>query len=228
MATERLLVLTALLAVAPPALAQPVAATTPEIHGPQDWRWYVPAPAAPPPVHTVHVTLGGSLRFTGLDPHHGDSTRQLLEYGWQSAHAPVMPSLGGDVEYLLTPIVDVGVAASWARGDHAAGLDATNDRVSTTTTRVAVVGRLHWARGRAFIPEPRLDVGVVRRTVELHGVAATDALPYLRGGIDWRLGTRTAGAQVSVGFTVSGRASSQQLDPAIGGLDVGIGPYLRF
>jgi hypothetical protein len=196
-----------------------------------DARWQVPATAPPPPPplpHRLHATLGGSLRFTNLDLHDGASKQQLLEYGWQSARSPVMPSLGGDVEYLLAPILDVGVAASWARGDHAAGLDQMNDRVSTTTLRLAMVGRLHYAKGRPFIPEPRLDLGVVRRTVLLHETAATDTLPYLRLGIDWRLGTRTAGAQLSVGYTVSGRASSQQLDPAIGGLDVGLGPYLRF
>lgn len=220
MATEKLLVIAAILVgVVAPAMAQPVT----------DVRWQVPAAAPPPPVpHRLHVTLGGSLRFTNLDLHDDTSTRQLLEYGWQSARSPVMPSLGGDVEYLLAPLIDVGVAASWAKGDHAAGLDQMNDRVSTTTQRLAVVARLHYAMGRAFIPEPRIDVGVVRRTVEVHDQDATDTLPYVRAGIDWRLGTRTAGAQISVGYTVSGRASSERLDPAIGGLDVGVGPYLRF
>lgn len=221
MRTEKLLVIAAIvLGVAAPAMAQPVT----------DARWQVAVAAAPPPPppHRFHVTLGGSLRFTNLDPHDDASKQQLLEYGWQSARSPVMPSLGGDVEYLLAPIIDVGVAVSWASGDHAAGIDQTNDRVSTTTQRLALVGRLHYAKGRAFIPEPRLDAGVVRRTVELHDVAASDTLPYLRAGIDWRLGSRTAGAQISVGYTVTGRASSQQLDPAIGGLDVGVGPYLRF
>jgi hypothetical protein len=100
--------------------------------------------------------------------------------------------------------------------------------VTTTTRRVAMVARMHVARGRPFIPEPRVDAGVVRRAIELHGVSSSDSLPYLRGAIDWRLGTRRAGAMISVGYTLSGRASSGQLDPAIGGLDVGVGPYLRF
>lgn len=187
-----------------------------------------PAPAPRPPPHRFQLALGGALRFTGLDPHAGASTRQLEEYGWASARSPVMPGLGGEVAFLHAPIVDVGVAASWAKGDHAAGLDAMNDRVATTQQRFAIVARVHVAMGRPFIPEPRVDVGVVRRSVALHGVIARDTLPYVRAAIDWRLGNRTGGAVLSAGYTITGRASSPQLDPAVGGLDVSVGPYLRF
>lgn len=187
-----------------------------------------PAPAPPPPPHRWQIALGGALRFTGLDPHADESTRQLDEYGWPSTRSPVMPGLGGEVAFLHAPIIDAGVAASWARGDHAAGLDAMGDRVSTTQQRFAVIARVHLAMGRPFIPEPRVDVGVVRRSVRLHGVTERDTLPYVRAAIDWRLGNRTGGAVLSAGYTITGRASSPRLDPAVGGLDVSIGPYLRF
>ncbi len=216
-----------LVTVAAPATAQPLDPYEPDFAPPAS---VIPVDAPPPPpvMPRVHVMIGGSLRFTSLDTHDQASTARFEEYGWPSARSPVMPVVGGDVEYLLAPIIDVGVAVSWASADHAAGLDWMEDRVTTTTTQLALVARIHWALGRPFIPEPRVDVGVVRRTIELHGVPATDSLPYLRAGVDWRLGTRRGGAQVSVGYTLSGRASPGQLDPAIGGLDVGIGPYLRF
>lgn len=221
MATRHLIVAGALLALAAPAAAD-------EVEGPGSYRWYVSPPEPPPPIHRYQLSVGGQLRFTGLDAHADAGEAQFREYGWPSVRSPVMPGLSGEAQYLLAPIVDVGVTASWAKGDHAAGLDQMNDRVTTTTHRVAIVARMHVARGRAFIPEPRVDVGVVRRAIELHGVSSSDSLPYLRGAIDWRLGTRSGGAMISVGYTLSGRASSGQLDPAIGGLDVGVGPYLRF
>jgi len=206
------------------------AAAQPGVTGPGDVQWRVTEPLPPPPpvLRRFQVALGGALRFTGLDPHADASEQQLREYGWQSAISPVMPTLAIDAQYLLAPLVDVGVAIGWSEADHAAGLDQLNDRVTTSTTQVALVGRLHWAMGRPFVPEPRLDVGVVRREIALHGVAATDSLPYLRAGIDWRLGTRRAGVQLALGYTVSGRASGEQLDPAVGGLDVGLGPFMRF
>lgn len=152
---------------------------------------------------------------------------QLLEYGWASARSPVMPQLAGELEYLLAPIIDLGVAISTAKSAHAAGIDWT-DRVETRTTTVALVAKVHWALQRPFIPEPRVDVGVARRTITLHGVDDTDAVPFVRAGMDWRLGTRRAGVQVSAGYVVTGRASSGRLDPAVGGLDVTLSPFVRF
>jgi hypothetical protein len=217
----------ALTIVALIAMAGTAAAEEP-VDGPGSYRWYVSPPEAPPPVHRYQLSIGGHLRFTHLDLHDESSKSQLLEYGWASARSPVMPGLSGEAQYLLAPIIDVGVSASWAKGDHAAGLDTRGDRVSTKTTRFAIALRMHVARGRPFIPEPRVDVGVVRRSIALHGMSSSDALPFVRAAIDWRLGTRSGGAMISVGYTLSGRASSSQLDPAIGGLDVGVGPYLRF
>ncbi len=184
----------------------------------------------PPPRHyRYHVGLTGALRFTSLDTHEAASTDQFLEYGWGDAHGPVMSTVGADVEFLLAPIVDLGLSISRGTGVHADTVGWVNHRVETTATQVAVVARLHWALGRPFLPEPRIDAGLVHRTVRLHDVDASDTLPYLRAGLDWRLGTRRGGVQVSAGYILTGRASSSRmLDPAIGGLDVGIGPYLRF
>lgn len=191
--------------------------------------WLDAGPAAPRRApRRLQIAASAGLRFTATDTHDAASVDRLTAYGWPSARSPVMPVLGAEVQYLLAPIIDVGLVASWARADHAAGLAWADDRVTTSTTQLALVARLHWAMGRPFIPEPRVDVGVVRRTVELHGVPAADSLPYLRAGVDWRLGNRTGGVQLSAGYALTGRAASGRLDPAVAGLDVSLGPYLRF
>lgn len=202
--------------LAPPSLVAPA-------------PWLDAGPAAPRRApRRLQVAASAGLRFTATDTHDAASVDRLTAYGWPSARSPVMPVLGAEVQYLLAPIIDVGLVASWARADHAAGLAWADDRVTTTTTQLALVARLHWAMGRPFIPEPRVDVGVVRRTVELHGVPAADSLPYLRAGVDWRLGNRTGGVQLSAGYALTGRAASGRVDPAVAGLDVSLGPYLRF
>lgn len=202
--------------LAPPSLVAPA-------------PWLDAGPAAPRRApRRLQIAASAGLRFTATDTHDAASVDRLTAYGWPSARSPVMPVLGAEVQYLLAPIIDVGLVASWARADHAAGLAWADDRVTTSTTQLALVARLHWAMGRPFIPEPRVDVGVVRRTVELHGVPAADSLPYLRAGVDWRLGNRTGGVQLSAGYALTGRAASGRLDPAVAGLDVSLGPYLRF
>jgi hypothetical protein len=188
----------------------------------------VETPAAPPPLRRFQVAVGGSFRFTSLDPHDATSEAQLVDYGWAAAGSPVVPTLAAEVAFVQAPILDLGVTVARGGGDHAAGLGWTDDRVHVSTTQIALLTRMHWAKGRPFIPEPRVDIGVARRTITLHGVADADSVPYVRAGMDWRLGNRTGGVQVSVGYLVSGRASGGKLDPAIGGLDVGVGPYLRF
>ena len=102
------------------------------------------------------------------------------------------------------------------------------DRVGSRITQVGAVARVHFARGRAFVPEPRVEAGVIRERVTMHGVSDSHTLPYLRAGIDWRLGTRRAGAQLAIGYVFTGRLSGEQLDLAVGGLDVAVGPYYRF
>jgi hypothetical protein len=200
-----------------PDLAPPMSVT------PETWT------TAPPPVmYKLHVALGVGMRFTNLDAHDNASKSQFMEYGWTSARSPALPQFAGEVEYLLAPIVDLGVAVSTAHGTYAAGVDFNRDRVLTSTMNVSLVGKLHYAMGRPFIPEPRVDVGVVRRTIELHGVAAADSVPFVRAGMDWRLGTRRGGVQISAGYILTGRASSGDLDPAVGGLDVSLSPYVRF
>ncbi|MBZ0236892.1 MAG: hypothetical protein K8M05_31475 [Deltaproteobacteria bacterium] len=211
------MILGALAALAVPAAAQPSLTPT---------TWEA-APEPPPVLRRLHVALGGGLRFTNLDVHDEASKMQLLEYGWASARSPVMPQFAAELEYLLAPIIDIGVAVSTAHSDHAAGID-WNDRVETRTTSIALVAKVHWALQRPFIPEPRVDLGVARRTITVHGTEDTDAVPFVRAGMDWRLGTRRAGAQVSAGYVVTARASSGRLDPAVGGLDVTLSPFVRF
>jgi hypothetical protein len=201
-----------------PDLAPPMSVT------PSTWE---PGYAPPPVLHKLHVSLGVGLRFTNLDLHDDASKMQLLDYGWASARSPAMGSFSGEIEYLLAPIIDVGVAFSSARAEHAAGIDY-DDRVRTGAISFSAVARMHWSLQRPFIPEPRVDVGVVRRTIEVHTVEDSDTLPFLRAGFDWRLGTRRGGVQVSAGYMLTGRAASGRLDPAVGGLDVGLSPYFRF
>ena len=69
---------------------------------------------------------------------------------------------------------------------------------------------------------------MVRERLQVHHVGQSHHLGYLRVGVDWRLGVRTAGAQVSVAYLMTTRVGDGQLDPAIGGLDIAVGPYLRF
>lgn len=219
-----------LAALAAGAVAQPVDPYEPDLAPPMSvtpsaWDPYAPAP--PPVLHKLHVSLGVGLRFTGLDLHDNASKMQLLDYGWADARSPAMGSFSGEIEYLLAPIIDVGVAFSTARSEHAVGIDF-EDRVRTGATSFSAVAKLHWSLQRPFIPEPRVDVGLVRRTVEVHAVEDSDTLPFLRAGFDWRLGTRRGGVQLSAGYMITGRAPSGQLDPAVGGLDVGLSPYFRF
>jgi len=226
LATKALLIV-ALLAA--PAMAQPMDPYEPDLAPPMSvtpdsWQ---PQPEPPPILRRLHVAVGVGLRFTNLDAHDSASKMQLLEYGWASARSPTMGVFAAEVEYLLAPIVDIGLAASTAHSDHAAGID-WNDRVLTTTTTIAAVAKVHWALQRPFIPEPRVDLGFVRRSIEVHAVGDADTLPFVRAGMDWRLGTRRAGVQVSAGYILTGRASDGKLDPAVGGLDVGLAPYFRW
>lgn len=227
MATRAILV-AALLAIAAPAAAQTVDPYEPDLAPPMSVEPSTWQAAPPPKLYRLHVALGVGLRFTNLDAHDGASKSQLMEYGWVSARSPVMPSFSGEIEYLLAPLLDVGVALSSAHATYAAGIDFNRDRVMTSTMMVSLVGKLHWSLGRPFIPEPRVDIGVVRRTIEVHGTPAADSVPYARAGMDWRLGTRRAGVQVSAGYILTGRASSDDLDPAVGGLDLTLSPYVRF
>lgn len=220
---------------APSAAAQPLA-----VPAPQDP--YAPAlappgavapavveqPPAPRPFARVQVAIRAGLGITALDQRASRSELQLRDYGWDGVGSPTMPTLGAEAQYLLAPLVDVGATLTWARGVHAKGLGGDPDHVTTTATRLGLVARLHYARGKPFIPEPRIDLGVERRTIELHDVADADHLLYLRVGFDWRAGNRRAGVQVSGGYTLTDRAAAGRLDPATGGLDLGFGPYVRF
>src|SRR5258705_4083153 len=109
-------------------------------------------------------------------------------------------------------------------GDHAAGIDAMHDRVGSRLFQLGVTARLDWPKGKPFVPEPRFEAGVARERVELHHVGDSRTITYARLGADWRLGTRKAGAQLAIGYTITSRADPGELDLAVGGLDLSLGP----
>lgn len=187
-----------------------------------------PAPPPPPPRARWQVAIHGVLRATVFDQDERSFAEDAEAYGWSRARPA--PLLGGSIDatYLHAPIVDVGLTAGWLRGTYAAGVDFDHDLMAVTATTIAATVRLHWARGLPFVPEPRLDVGLLRERITIHGEDATRLHPYLRAGVDWRLGTTRGGVNVALGYTTLDRDPDQMLAPPLGGLDFSAGPYLRF
>ena len=185
-----------------------------------------PRPPAPPP--RLQVGVHGAMRVTVLDEGGTRFGDDALAYGWRSARAN--PLLGGsvDVSYLWAPIIDVGISAGWMTTSYAAGIDLDNDRMKVRSSTIAATARLHWMGGRPFVPEPRLDLGLLRERTIVHGTTATRSVRFLRAGIDWRLGLPTVGVSVAIGYTIVERAVDNPLAPPIGGLDLALGPYFRF
>lgn len=186
----------------------------------------IAAPAPPPIGPKFQVSVHGALRSTVLDSDGGDWRADALEYGWRSAIARPLLGFSIDASYLHTPIIDVGASLSWMGGSFAAGLEPS-DRLRARTASVAVTGRLHWAQGRAFVPEPRVDVGAISERLTVHGVPDEQLRWFVRAGIDWRLGNRTAGVELQIAYTMVERDDAM-LSPPIGGLDLAAGPYFRF
>lgn len=185
---------------------------------------------APPPAPTrgprLQLALSGDLRITRLDGTAGRFVDDAMAYGWRVAAARPLYGLGVDAHYLWTPIVDVGARLGYLTQDYAAGTDPA-DRMGIAWTTVAASARLHWAKGRPFLPEPRLDLGLARQTWTVHGQDDHATRSFVRAGVDWRLGTRTAGVMLTVAYTLADRAAVEGPAPPVGGLDLAIGPYLR-
>ncbi|MBK9036044.1 MAG: hypothetical protein IPL61_33170 [Myxococcales bacterium] len=219
--TARALALAATALTLGPAQAQPSA--TPPLAIAAD----PPAARAPVARPRLQLTLTGDLRVTQLDGGADRFVDDARAYGWRDARA--RPLLGGrlDAHYLLAPIVDVGVSASWMAMSYAVGID-DSDRMRVGWRALAVSARLHWAGGRPFVPEPRVDLGVADERWSVHGTADHRARTFIRVGADWRLGTRTAGVNLAVAYTLVATERVDGPSPPLGGLDLAVGPYLRF
>lgn len=187
-----------------------------------------PPPAAPAPRHhRWQVSAQLALRSTALADDGRRFPERAAAYGWRSAAA--RPLLGGsiDASYLHAPILDLGVTASWMEATFAAGVDP-DDQLSVSTVGIGATARVHWAQGRPFMPEPRLELGLLRERTDVHGTPHTRLHRYFRAGVDWRLGTRTAGVTLALGFTMIDHDADETLAPPLGGLDLAAGPYFRF
>jgi hypothetical protein len=80
-----------------------------------------PAPeATPEPRPSWMWSVGAVVRATAQDPGATGEVAALEEYGW-NAHAPSMTGLRGDLLYLNAPLIDAGVAWTYARGTYASG-----------------------------------------------------------------------------------------------------------
>ncbi len=183
-------------------------------------------PSVPARGPRLQLALTGDLRITRLDGKAGRFVDDAMAYGWRIARARPLYGLGVDAHYLWTPIVDVGARVGYLTQDYAAGTDP-EDRMGIAWTTVAASARLRWAQGRPFIPEPRLDLGLARQTWTVHGKDDHATRSFVRVGVDWRLGTRTAGAMLSIAYTLADRPAVEGPAPPVGGLDLAIGPYFR-
>ncbi|MEZ4403512.1 MAG: hypothetical protein R3B06_26045 [Kofleriaceae bacterium] len=186
-----------------------------------------PAPARAAPAR-LQLAVHGDLRITALDGQRDRFVDDAMAYGWRIARA--RPLLGGraDVHYLLTPLVDVGASAGLLGMTFAAAATSPDERLAVTWTSLAASARLHWAQGRPFVPEPRADVGVAEVVTTIHGVDQRRWATFTRVGVDWRLGVRRGGVTVALGYTLVGADRGDGPRPPLGGLDLSLGPYLRF
>lgn len=187
------------------------------------------APAATPPraPHRLELALVGGLRVTAVDGAARRFVDDALDYGWRGAANRPLPGVRVEGRYLLTPLVDLGGGLAWYAADVARGFD-DSDRLRLRLWEASVSARLHWAGGRPFVPEPRVDVGLGAARTTVHGVTEHTLHRYLRAGVDWRLGTRRAGVVLQVGYTLAHTPRLDGPSPARGGLDLSAGPYLRF
>jgi hypothetical protein len=185
-----------------------------------------PPTAAPRPAR-LEMTLALALRVTALDRDGGHFVDDALAYGWRGAAR--RPPVGARfaAHYLATPRLEATAGAAWQSADVARGFDE-DDRLNVELWEASVGGRLRWAEGRPMVPEPKVELGLALVRTTVHGTADRDVVPFVRVGADWRLGTRRAGAMIAIGYTMMATPSSDGPAPPVGGLDLAIGPYVRF
>lgn len=184
-------------------------------------------PATAPRPARLEVTLALALRVTALDGDGGHFVDDALAYGWRGAAR--RPPVGARVaaSYLATPRLEATAVAAWQSADVARGF-TEDDRLTVELWEASVGGRLRWAEGRPLVPEPKVELGLALARTTVHGTADDDVVPFLRVGADWRLGNRRAGAMLTVGYTVMATPTSDGPAPPLGGLDLALGPYVRF
>jgi hypothetical protein len=172
-------------------------------------------------------TVGGVLRATRNDADADDDIGRLEQYGWVAERAPLL-GLRGDVAYLNAPIVDVGVAWTWARARFAQGPAYDDpDTIVGSTLEMGAFARVHWVRPRSPVAvEPRVELGVARTTTTMRGVSDHEVSPYTRVGVDARLGGKRAGVLLSFDYTriADGDAA---LSVPTGGITYGLSFYWR-
>jgi hypothetical protein len=182
--------------------------------------------AEPEPRPAWMWSLGAVVRATAQDPGASGEVAALEAYGW-NAHAPSMTGLRGDLLYLNAPLIDAGVAWTYARGTYASGARFDDpDRIEASTTELGVVARLHWVRPSSPVAaEPRVELGLARTRVDLRGRTDSALGTYTRIGLDLRGGTKKAGVLVSVDYTHT--SADTMLELPTGGVTFGFSFYYR-
>lgn len=183
---------------------------------------------APPPAPDWMVTVGGIVRSTARDGDAASRVAALEDYGY-TARAAAMTGLRGDLAYGNAPIVDLGVAWTWARGTFATGpLSDDPDEIVGSTLELGAFARMHWVRRDAKVAaEPRVEVGVAQASVALRGATRRRVGLYTRVGLDVRLGGKQAGVVLSIDYTSQHRGDDMDLDVPTGGITFGAAFYWR-
>jgi hypothetical protein len=187
-----------------------------------------PADAAPPTHPRWMLTVGTVVWVTSQETQATSETREVEEYGWVARAAPLW-GLRADLAYLQAPLVDVGVASTWARGTYAIGPRYQDpDSIVGSSVELGAFARLHWVRPTSKVAaEPRVEAGVVRTTASLRGVETADAGTYTRIGLDFRLGGRRAGAVFAVDYTSVYGDDDMALALPTGGVTYAVSFYWR-
>jgi hypothetical protein len=184
-------------------------------------------PAAKAPVWMW--SIGGLMRITEHDPDADARIAALEEYGY-TADTPTLTGLRGDLSWQRAPILDVGLAWAWAKGGYASGPTFEDpDQIDGSTLELGVFGRMHWVRPDFPVaPEPRVELGLARTSVDLRGASSQRIGTYMRLGLDVRLGAPKAGAMLSIDYTrVTGGGDDTMLDLPLGGVSVALSFYWR-
>lgn len=187
-----------------------------------------PPPAQPEARPRTMWTIGLALRSTSSDPDAHDQLAVLDEYGWNSS-TPMLFGLRGDAAFLQAPIVDVGAALTWVRGTYAElpGL-LTTEEITGSSVEAGAFARMHWVKPTAHVAaEPRVEIGVARTSANLRGVSDARFAYYTRIGLDFRLGGRRGGTQLSVDYTTVHQTGDHMLELPAGGVTVSLSFYWR-